>query len=954
MWPFKRKAPVPKKADEPGDKQSEEAKKQSESEDETPFVRKARGSAIPKRAQRVFVCYAVGDSGDRDRLVADVLSYDAGVDCVVTYLKQPGMPANEALLKNELYESSAMVVLISDGFLNALDQGTPPWGYSLAKVTGGEIEVPVIPIVVDTKLFDRFTKLHGIAMTDREYREKLKAQLGGFVLSEELIKEIASGAFSAKLFLSYRKKNLTQARAFMASFYQIPGFETIAIWYDNFLQAGHFFDEEIKESIINGDAFILLVTPELMEPGNYVLTEEYPFAKDQTDKRILAIEAAPTDRESFVCCYPGVDAFTPLGKMEEAFRRTLPEGAFEQQTDSMKRFLLGMAFLKGIQVQKNTALAIQLLSKVAQGNDEAALRASEQLANCYEFGFIIKENDDEALRWRKRCLEVSIWLFGGRGAKTATAYNNLALVYEKTGDYKSAMDMYKEDLSICLETLGAEHPDTATTYNNMAILYVDMGDNDEAVELHQLALSIRQRTLPPEHRDTAASYNNLALVYQKKGAYAKAAEGYHNAIAIRERLQGGEHMDTAMTYMNYGSLLVEMGQYEEGKRYCKRAVKVVEDIWGEDHINAAPAYSSLSGVYEKTGEYEKALELIRKAPEITKRVRGGKHPDLATYYNNMALVLCHLGRQDQARTMAWQALEINLEAGEKGYTGGVNIHSILGQIAHQLGEYNQALELFGKDLAAAEQTPNGLGPESGKLFINMAASYRAKGEYAKAFEMYARALKCCDRFMGPEHPDTAVVYNGLGVLYRHCERLNEAVEMYEKALAICEESLGQVAPLTSNVYNNMALVQQLRGDYQSALAMYEKTLNATRHIYGPEHSEMGVTYGNIAHLRLAMGDTQGAIEMGRKGLDVLENSLGSNHPSTALAYNNMANFFIGAKAFEQAVPMALQAFNVWQQTLGLNHPYTQSAFQNLGAAYVGTGHTEEEFYRLVSFGRHQP
>ena len=52
-------------------------------------------------------------------------------------------------------------------------------------------------------------------------------------------------------------------------------FRDIAIWYDEFLVPGEDFNEAIAKAIENSDAFIIAVTPNLLEAGNYILTTEY-------------------------------------------------------------------------------------------------------------------------------------------------------------------------------------------------------------------------------------------------------------------------------------------------------------------------------------------------------------------------------------------------------------------------------------------------------------------------------------------------------------------------------------------------------------------------------------------------------------------------------------------------------------------------------------------------------
>ena len=54
----------------------------------------------------------------------------------------------------------------------------------------------------------------------------------------------------------------------------------VAIWYDHKLTAGKRYDEEIQSAIAQSDAFILLLTPNILS-SKYVLEQEIPFAIKQ-------------------------------------------------------------------------------------------------------------------------------------------------------------------------------------------------------------------------------------------------------------------------------------------------------------------------------------------------------------------------------------------------------------------------------------------------------------------------------------------------------------------------------------------------------------------------------------------------------------------------------------------------------------------------------------------------
>ena len=54
----------------------------------------------------------------------------------------------------------------------------------------------------------------------------------------------------------------------------------IAIWYDEFLIPGENFNDSIAAALEQSSLFALAVTPNLVNEPNYVMSIEYPMAKE--------------------------------------------------------------------------------------------------------------------------------------------------------------------------------------------------------------------------------------------------------------------------------------------------------------------------------------------------------------------------------------------------------------------------------------------------------------------------------------------------------------------------------------------------------------------------------------------------------------------------------------------------------------------------------------------------
>jgi tetratricopeptide (TPR) repeat protein len=73
----------------------------------------------------------------------------------------------------------------------------------------------------------------------------------------------------------------------------------------------------------------------------------------------------------------------------------------------------------------------------------------------------------------------------------------------------------------------------ATGFNDLALLYQREGQYIEAEPLLKRALEIRERTLGPEHADVAATLEDYAMLLRETGRAAEAEVYAARAKAIR-------------------------------------------------------------------------------------------------------------------------------------------------------------------------------------------------------------------------------------------------------------------------------------------------------------------------------------------------------------------------------------------------------------------------------------
>ena len=142
---------------------------------------------------------------------------------------------------------------------------------------------------------------------------------------------------------------------------------------------------------------------------NYVQREEWPrAAQNKAEEKRILVEAENTDHEKLSQeMDPPVTSPIPVGDREmlraAILRARLLDGTLKAPT-ARQKYLLGMAYLSGIRVEKDEERALRLLNEAADsGCGEAAL----QLGFMYLARVGVERDNDAALRWKERAFNLA-------------------------------------------------------------------------------------------------------------------------------------------------------------------------------------------------------------------------------------------------------------------------------------------------------------------------------------------------------------------------------------------------------------------------------------------------------------------------------------------------------------------------------------------------------------------
>lgn len=377
---------------------------------------KTRENVEPKNLPRVyFSCHPEDFEKWFQPITDDILR---NINCVIYYLPEEkrGQLSEEELVELRQMMSS-MQMLVAPVTKKYFD--VPSVALTKELPMAQELHLPVVPIMCDRGLYDPFGIHFGKVQyikhssicsdpTEVPYEERLRTVLLKALVSSDEMLEKMRNAFVKSIFVSYRKKDREFAQRLIKMIHDRPGGEAIAVWYDEFLVAGEDYNDSIDEELRNCDLVALVVTPNLLEKSkdsqgnvvyNYVQRIEYPNAVQQ-GKAVMPSEMVKTDREELEKLYGDIaPCVFPEESLKELDDWLTELVSAERENDPVQDFILGLAYMNGIRVEKDAERACRLFERAAEAGNEEALR---KLVSIYINGEGIPADIEKAIYYQEK------------------------------------------------------------------------------------------------------------------------------------------------------------------------------------------------------------------------------------------------------------------------------------------------------------------------------------------------------------------------------------------------------------------------------------------------------------------------------------------------------------------------------------------------------------------------
>ena len=790
------------------------------------FKVRTRDNSDPHGKPRVyFTCHPDDFESYYDDICEDIFSIRS-IDCAIYHTTDMSEPLSLMNIFVDLRQVTLVVLPITRRLLTE-DCRAMKEDIEFAKLNN----IPILPFMMESGLDSLYSLPNKFGntqyinpnsedKTEIGYYTKLKKYLESAIIINETVREIRS-SFTTYLFLSYRKKNRDKANELMKMIHAIPACRFVAIWYDEFLNVCDDFVADIDEAMAKSNLFILLVTPDLLEDGNFVMTDEYPSAVKK-GMNILPVEMEKTDYGELCKKYPGippcVDPYHD-DDLYDAIIKYLPGLKFsvKRPKSNEQNYLMGLAYLHGVDVEANVELAIELIERAAEGG---MFKAMIMLYNSFRSGEYVNVDYERATYWAERLVDYCMREYGEYESITLTALNNLAVLYSECGLYDKALAIHQRVYAIRAQQYGEDSAEILQTLGNLAVTYVHIGNYQKAFELNEKNYLLRSRLYGEKHPDTLTALSNLASSYGHLRQYDKALELHKRVYDIRLEILGGKHPDTLAAMSRIAYSYSDLEQYDKAIELNKRVYILRCEVLGEKHPQTIVSLGNLAFAYGKLGDHIKEFELTKRAYDLHVEILGERHPDTLTCLNNLASCYGKLGDYKRALQLNEEVYALRVEVlGEEHPDTMYSINNLANTYA-ELGNYPKALELFERlyeirRRVYGEDDPLTLGTKGD---VELIRRFMSDGEdhrdgnlelQKKMVELGLRVYSLSRILHGDEHPDTI---DALEKYANHCLTYGDhgtALEHFEKLYRIRVKVFGEEHPDTLKTKKMIDTIRQI-------------------------------------------------------------------------------------------------------------------------------------------------
>lgn len=299
-------------------------------------------------------------------------------------------------------------------------------------------------------------------------------------------------------------------------------------------------------------------------------------------------------------------------------------------------------------------------------------------------------------------------------------------------------------------------------------------------------------------------HNNRGTTLDALGRCQEAIKCYQKAVSIKPNYE--------LAWHNLGNCLFVQEMYIDAARAYERASK--------QNAKRKENWSGLAASYSRIGHKKGAAAAVDM---------------LGAFVDNDKTVMLLQADLYLDAGMPQKALEM-CEAYIEACPDDVRGYARLGNVAHELGEYNKAILAFDRALK--------LSPEDKEIWNNLGYTCFSRGFLERAHECFDKAIRI--------DPDYKQAWYNKGYAYHGADMLEEAVRCYKRAISI--------DPRDKVLWNNLGNALYNLGRYVESIPKFVTALRVD-----PDYE---IAWNNIGNALEKIGAFRQAIPFHDRSLEI--------------------------------------------------------------------------------------
>lgn len=287
-----------------------------------------------------------------------------------------------------------------------------------------------------------------------------------------------------------------------------------------------------------------------------------------------------------------------------------------------------------VSAEKSTKIIDSLENIVSKVPDSTKADIYSEL--CFRYSF---QNVRKAVINGKNALKIAQNL--GDSKRTAQAFNDLGIAFQRAGNYDSALSSHKSALDI-REKLGAKR-DIPASYSKMGLIYSERGDYEEALKCQLKAVNGFEQS--GDKNAGSVTYSNIGQLLSHQKRFKESIVYYLKSHDLAVKIHN--KYATGLSLFGLAYNYEEERKYEESLKWYKEAVSFFQQSGDKDA--EARALNNMASCYKKAGNYQASLTYFQKVLSIDRSLNNEK--GIASRLLNIAALYTVMGKYNEAKPL---------------------------------------------------------------------------------------------------------------------------------------------------------------------------------------------------------------------------------------------------------------------------------------------------------------